>query len=61
MIDPVTNRHVQQSLQRSIRVARGKEPADLVLRNARIINVFSGDIHPGNVAVTYGKVVGIGD
>jgi adenine deaminase len=42
-------------------VARGLEPADLVLRNARIINVFSGDIHPGNVAVAYGTVVGIGD
>ena len=51
----------QEALARSIRVARGLEPADLVLRNARIINVFSGDIHPGNVAVAYGRVVGIGD
>jgi adenine deaminase len=51
----------QEALGRSIRVARGLEPADLVLKNARIINVFSGDIHPGNVAVAYGRVVGIGD
>jgi adenine deaminase len=32
-----------------------------VLRNARIINVFSGDIHSGDVAVAFGTVVGIGD
>lgn len=32
-----------------------------MLRNARIINVFSGDIHDGNVAVANGTVVGIGD
>jgi adenine deaminase len=31
-----------------------------VLQNARIINVFSGDIHDGNVAVANGTVVGIG-
>jgi adenine deaminase len=46
---------------RSIRVARGAEPADLVLKNGRIINVFSGDIHPGSVAVAGGTVVGIGN
>ena len=55
------NRIIQKSLQRSIKVARGLEPADLVLRNARIINVFSGDIHQDNVAVADGVVVGIGD
>lgn len=52
---------MQEALVRSIRVARGLEPADLVLKNGRIINVFSGDIHPGTVAVAGGTVVGIGD
>ena len=55
------NRYIQKSLQRSIKVARGLEPADLVLKNAQIINVFSGDIHTDNVAVADGAVVGIGD
>ncbi len=32
-----------------------------MLQSARIINVFSGDIHDGNVAVANGTVVGIGD
>ena len=43
------------------KVTRGKKQADLVLKNARIINVFTGEILPGNVAVTDGMIVGIGD
>jgi adenine deaminase len=44
-----------------IAVARGKSPADLVLANARIVNVFNGDIENGNVAIYDGKIAGIGD
>lgn len=47
--------------QRLIRVARGLEPADLVLARARVINVFNGDIETGNVAIAEGRVAGIGD
>jgi adenine deaminase len=43
-----------------ISVARGDAPADLVLANARIINVFSGEIESGNVAVHGGSIAGIG-
>lgn len=43
-----------------IRVARGLEPADLVLRNARLVNVFSGEVHMAHVAVHGGRVVGLG-
>ncbi len=35
--------------------------ADLVLKNARIVNVFSGEIIKGNIAVTEGYIAGIGD
>src|SRR5690349_12372530 len=48
------------SLTRRLRVARGEEPADLVLRNARIVNVLSREIHPGDVVVADGRVVTIG-
>jgi adenine deaminase len=58
---PDTNALRREALSRGIRVARGFEPADLVLKNAQVINVFSGDIHPGDVAVVDGTVVGIGD
>ncbi|MGL4647969.1 MAG: adenine deaminase [Caldilineaceae bacterium] len=47
-------------LARLIAVARGERPADLLLRNARIINVFSGEIEAGDVAICDGRIAGIG-
>jgi adenine deaminase len=47
-------------LESLIRVARGEEPADLVLRNTRLVNVFSGEVHLTHVAVHAGRVVGFG-
>ena len=47
-------------LKRLIRVARGEEPADLVLRNARLVNVFSGEVHPADVAICDDRIAGIG-
>lgn len=44
-----------------ISVARGEKAADLVLANASIINVFSGEIETGNIAIHGGKIAGIGD
>ncbi len=48
-------------LAQRIRVARGEEPADLLLRNARLVNVFSGEVHPADVAIDAGRVVGLGN
>jgi len=50
-----------KDLARMIRVARGNMPADLVLRNARIVNVFSAEVYKGNIAIWNGRIVGIGD
>ncbi|MFC2012055.1 adenine deaminase [Chloroflexota bacterium] len=44
-----------------ISVARGELPADLLLTNASIINVFNGEIESGNVAICGGWVAGVGD
>lgn len=44
-----------------IEVARGLQPADLILSNARIVNVFNGEIENGNVAIYAGLIAGIGD
>ncbi len=49
------------SLEDLIAVARGEEPADLLLKNAQLVNVLSGEIHPADVAVWDGRVVGFGD
>jgi len=46
-------------LQRRIQIARGQQPADLVLRNARLVNVCSGECYPADVALADGLVVGI--
>lgn len=42
-------------------IARGEQPADRLFRNARLINVLSGEIHPADVAVAGGRVIGWGD
>lgn len=44
-----------------IPVARGKQPADLLLKNARIVNVFSGEIERANIAIFRKRIAGIGD
>ncbi len=41
--------------------ARGDVPADLLLANARVINVFNGCIETGNVAIYRGMIAGVGD
>ena len=46
-------------LQRRIQVARGLLPADLVLRDARLVNVCSGECYAADVAITDGLVVGV--
>jgi len=44
-----------------ISVAKGESPADLLLINAKVVNVFTGEIEPGNVAVCGDRVAGVGD
>jgi len=49
------------TLARLISVARGELPADLLLANAEVVNVFTGEIEPGNVAICGEKIAGVGD
>jgi adenine deaminase len=44
-----------------IKVARGDEPADMLLKNARVVNVFTGDIEETHIAIVYSRIVGLGD
>ena len=46
-------------LRRRIQIARGERPADLVLRNANLVNVCSGECYLTDVAITDGLVVGL--
>jgi len=49
------------NLKKLISVARGEIPADLVLKNARIINTFIGEVEQGNVAICGDRIAGVGD
>jgi adenine deaminase len=49
------------TLEATIAVARGEEPADLLLKNAQLVNVLSGEIHAADIAIYDGKVVGFGE
>ncbi len=44
-----------------ISVAKGELPADLVLANANVVNVFTGEIEPGNIAIYGDRIAGVGD
>jgi len=48
------------SLQHLIQCARGDEPADLLVTNARVINVFCGQIIDADFAVWRDRIVGFG-
>ena len=47
-------------LKRLIAVARGDAPADLVFRNAKVVNTFTGELEEANVAVASGRIAGVG-
>ena len=42
-------------------VAKGETPADLVIRNGKIVNVYSGEICEGGVAVCGDTIAAVGD
>jgi adenine deaminase len=49
------------SLKEKIRVASGDGMADLLIKNGRVVDVFSGQIEKKDVAIFGGVVVGFGD
>ncbi len=49
------------SLGEFVDAARGKVPADLVLRGGRLVNVLTGEIHEATVGVKGDRILGFGD
>ena len=49
------------NLERLISVARGDMPADLLLRNARIVNTHTGEIEQGDVVLYGDRIAGVGN
>src|SRR3954469_10645707 len=50
-----------RKLEHKLSVARGEAPAELLFKNAQLVNVFSGEIHLADVAVDDGRVIGFGE
>ncbi|NUQ39361.1 MAG: adenine deaminase [Caldilineales bacterium] len=48
-------------LEAILRHARGDLPAELLLKNARVVNVLSGEILPGDVAIVHSRIAGVGE
>lgn len=50
-----------REIQHKLSVARGEKPAELLFKNAQLVNVLSGEIHDADVAVDDGRIIGFGD
>jgi adenine deaminase len=48
------------SLVDRLAVARGEIPADLALRNAQLVNVWSGEIHPTDILIQGARIAAVG-
>jgi len=53
-------RRSTKAIKELIEAASGKKPADLSLDNCRIVNVYSGDIEEGSIAVFQDRIAGVG-
>jgi adenine deaminase len=49
----------KESLKTAIKVAKGEQKADLVIKNAKVLDVFNGCFVQGDVAINSGAIVGI--
>ncbi|MCX5794581.1 MAG: adenine deaminase [Elusimicrobia bacterium] len=59
MLHPIIDK-AMSDIRETIEIAGGKRRVDLLLRNARVINTFSGDVHKTDVAIHMGRIVGFG-
>ena len=50
----------KEYLKKRIDTAAGRRPADLVIKNAKVIDVYGGSIIEGDIAISDGCIVGVG-
>lgn len=50
-----------ETLKQQISAAKGEIGAELVLKHAKIVNVFTNEIEEADVAIQQGKIVGVGE
>src|SRR5205809_6581014 len=54
-------RRIMRNIQQKLSIARGERRAELLFKNAKLVNVLSGEIYRTHVAVDDGRVIGMGD
>jgi len=47
-------------LAQIIKIARGDEPADTLLKNCKVVNVFTGEIIQTDIAIVHSRIAGLG-
>ena len=60
-VPPASYRRTMADLSRRLAVARGDEPADLVIRGGRVFSAFTREWLDAEVAIVDGFVAGLGD
>lgn len=50
----------KQELKKLIDVAAGRIPADTVIKNCRVVDVYSGTVTQGDIALCDGRIAGVG-
>ncbi|MDQ4067762.1 MAG: adenine deaminase [Thermoproteota archaeon] len=60
LVESKYNNNTILDLKHKINLAKGQEKVDLLVKNAKIVNVFSGEIHQADVAIADGIFVGFG-
>src|SRR5207248_6774947 len=50
-----------RAIQHKLSVARGERAAELLFKDAQLVNVLSGEIYRASVAVNDGRVIGLGE
>lgn len=50
----------KQELKKRIDIAAGRIPADVVIKNCKVVDVYSGDIIEGDIALSDGVIAGVG-
>ncbi|MFP3974779.1 MAG: adenine deaminase [Dehalococcoidia bacterium] len=48
-------------IQKILSAARGDSEAEVLLKNGKVVNTFTGEVEEENVAISGGRVVGVGD
>ena len=50
----------KEELRKLILTAKGAVEADVVIKNCKVVNVFTGEIQEGDIAISGDQIAGVG-